>query len=43
MPLLLFVFWEIRKNAILCGGQFTYPLDDAYIHLAMAKNWLRFG
>lgn len=41
--MLLFVSWEIRANAQLCGGRFTYPLDDAYIHLGMAKNWLRFG
>lgn len=26
-----------------CGGEFIYPLDDSYIHLAMAKNLARYG
>lgn len=24
-------------------GHFVYPLDDAYIHLALAKNWVQTG
>jgi hypothetical protein len=27
----------------LTGGEFTYTLDDAYIHLALAENLARFG
>lgn len=28
---------------LLNGGNLVYTLDDAYIHLAMARNWLRAG
>ena len=28
--------WLIGTS--LCGGEFCYPLDDSYIHLAMARH-----
>jgi hypothetical protein len=31
-------FYEVRPE-----GQFTYPLDDTYIHMAMAKNLAQHG
>jgi len=49
-PLLigLFAFWSaiaalVFLSVRVSGGRFVYPLDDAYIHMAMAKNFASEG
>lgn len=34
----LVVGWLVTSSTQRNGGDFTYPLDDTYIHLAVAKN-----
>jgi hypothetical protein len=34
----LVVGWLVNSSTQRNGGDFTYPLDDTYIHLAVAKN-----
>jgi len=50
--LILFLLFLINISTILffynkiinkTKGYFTYPLDDTYIHLALAKNFLKYG
>ena len=36
-----FLLWEIA--ALLHAGVFEYPLDDVYIHLAIASEIMRGG
>ena len=43
IPLVALLVYEAFKNAGINEGHFTYPLDDAYIHLAMAMNWVKYG
>jgi hypothetical protein len=37
------VFLIIRKVSVLTGGEFSYPLDDPYIHMQIAKNIVESG
>lgn len=38
------VYLHYRSVATLVGsGRFVYPLDDAYIHLGLARRWLSSG
>src|SRR5438132_223114 len=41
--LLALCLWLVSRASSLAGGAFTYPLDDAYIHLAVAKNLAAHG
>lgn len=36
-------FYLVFSYAQLAGNQFVYPIDDAYIHLAIAKNFGEYG
>ncbi len=38
----LLIFFNIQLVADI-AGRYIYPLDDAYIHLSMAKNFAEFG
>ena len=35
--------WAVRASLSLTGGHLVYALDDPYIHLAIAKNFVRHG
>ena len=37
------VAWLVAAGIALSDGTFTYPLDDTYIHLAVAKNVVQHG
>ncbi len=37
--ILIHIFLSVRRN----NGHMIYTLDDAYIHMAMAKNFARYG
>jgi hypothetical protein len=37
------VLWCIRASIATTGGHLVYPLDDTYIHMAMAKNFSDHG
>ncbi len=33
-------FWQLRQSLEANQGHFVYPLDDAYIHMAISKHWV---
>ncbi len=35
--------WLCRSIWVSCGGHIGYPMDDTYIHMAMAKSFSRHG
>jgi hypothetical protein len=37
------VFYVRTRALALTGGQFSYPLDDSYIHMSIAKNLANHG
>ena len=39
----LVLAWLCRSIWISCGGRIGYPMDDTYIHMAMAKSFSRHG
>lgn len=41
--LLALVAWFVRRALVLNDGQWVYPIDDAYGHLAVAKHLVRDG
>jgi hypothetical protein len=41
--LLMTVVTVFREVMIRCGGDFCYPLDDTWIHLAIAKHFAALG
>src|SRR5262249_16064168 len=40
---LLILAWVFNQAMMRTGGEFSYPLDDSYIHLALAKNLAAHG
>jgi len=43
VPIILLLGWVFNQAMTRTGGEFTYPLDDSYIHLALAKNLAAHG
>lgn len=41
--LLVFYIYYAISSVVSFAGSYIYPLDDAYIHLSMAKNFAEFG
>ncbi|WP_417428715.1 hypothetical protein [Halpernia sp.] len=41
--LLIVCSYHVISTVISFAGSYIYPLDDAYIHLSMAKNFAQFG